>query len=266
MNVTGGADRKYEDQRLPIQYTNYDKNASQNGPRHPAPEPVTGPAPTSPQPRPPRTSQEHVVEWVREAITSRSILPGQRLGQEEVAQQVGVSIVPVREAFRVLEQEGQLTYRPRRGHFVTELRIEDVEEIYGLRQAMEERAVRYTMERIDESVKQRMRTAAEECRAAALARDVIGELRANREFHFSIMDAPGRPHTLRIIRKLWDQTESYRAIYYSLPEEAEKTVAAHDRILAATVDEDVDLLLFELDRHRDRALLRMREILTAPAE
>ncbi len=206
-----------------------------------------------------------MVEWLREAITSRTILPGQRVGQEEVAERVGVSIVPVREAFRVLEQEGQLTYKPRRGHFVTELRLEDVEEIYGLREVMEERAVRYSMERIDDQVKERMRSAAEECRAAAAARDVIEELRANREFHFSIMDAPGRPHTLRIIRKLWDQTESYRAIYYSLPDEAETTVAAHDRILAATLDEDVELLLFELNRHRDRALEVMRGILATEA-
>ncbi|MDQ2622122.1 MAG: GntR family transcriptional regulator [Actinomycetota bacterium] len=227
---------------------------------------MASPEPTQEKRRPPRTSQEHVVEWLRDAVTSRRLQPGQRVGQEEIAEQVGVSIVPVREALRVLEQEGQLTYRPRRGHFVTELRVEDLEEIYGLREIMEERAVRYTLSEVGTDVKDRLVAAAEECRLAAEARDVFNELRANREFHFSLMDAPGRPHTLRIIQKLWDQTEAYRALYYNVSAENEVTVAAHDRIVAATLEGDMDLLIFELNRHRNRALEVLRGILIAESE
>ncbi len=58
-----------------------------------------------------RTSQEHAVDWLRAAIVARELRPGERVVQEEVAEKIGVSVVPVREALRVLEQEGQLTYR-----------------------------------------------------------------------------------------------------------------------------------------------------------
>jgi len=208
----------------------------------------------------PRTSQEHVVEWLRQAIVSRRLHPGDKVRQEEIAELVGVSIVPVREAMRVLEREGQLTYRPRRGHFVTELRIEDLEEIYGLRDLLEERAVRYTMERFDSGMKERVAASALECKEAAERRDVLAELAANRAFHFGLMDAPGEPHTLEIIRKLWDQTEAYRAIYYNVTSENDATIAAHDRIVAAALDDDVDLTVELLREHRNRALEVLREI------
>lgn len=210
----------------------------------------------------PKTSQEHAVEWLREAIVSRRLRPGQRVGQEDVAEQVGVSIVPVREAMRVLEREGQLTYRPRRGHFVNELWIEDLEEIYGLRELLEERAVRWTMTTFDETMKARLVDAARACRAAAEARNILGELTANREFHFCLMDAPEKPHTLRIITTLWDNTEAYRALYYNSAEETEAAMDAHDEIVALALDGKVDDLVAALDSHRSRALEVLREILS----
>jgi DNA-binding FadR family transcriptional regulator len=75
--------------------------------------------------------QEHALEWLRRAIVAGELRPGERVGQDEVAERIGVSIVPVREALRVLEQEGQLTYIPRRGYFVVDLRVADLEEIYA---------------------------------------------------------------------------------------------------------------------------------------
>ena len=70
----------------------------------------------------PSTTTQHALEGLRRAIVAGELRPGSRIGQEEFAGQLGVSIAPVREALRILEQEGQVTYLPRRGYFVTELR------------------------------------------------------------------------------------------------------------------------------------------------
>src|SRR4051812_10021956 len=102
------------------------------------------------------TSQEHAVQWLRAAITSGVLRPGRRVGQEDVAERVGTSIAPVREALRVLEQEGQLTYRPRRGYFVTELHVADLEEIYEIRRVLEELAVRRALPTFDADALDRM--------------------------------------------------------------------------------------------------------------
>src|SRR5580704_7442836 len=98
-------------------------------------------SPSGPQSGP-QTTQQHAVDWLRPAIVTRALRPGERVDQEEGAERIGASVVPVREALRVLAQEGQLTYIPRRGYFVTRLAIGDLEEIYALRKLLEERAAR----------------------------------------------------------------------------------------------------------------------------
>ena len=202
----------------------------------------------------PGTTGEHALDALRRAIVAGELRPGQRVPQEEVADALGVSVAPVREALRVLEQEGQVTYFPRRGYFVTELRIADLEEIYDLRRLLEERAVRHALRTLDDARLATIDAAAVECERAAERGDVAAELAANRRFHLAILHADDQPHTLRMITLLWDSTEAYRAIYYNSPQERRHSIVAHERILAALRERDADRLVNELDDHRSRAL------------
>lgn len=210
----------------------------------------------------PGTTPEHVLWELRQSIVAGEYRPGQRVRQEELADRIGVSLAPVREALRTLEQEGQVTYRPRRGYFITELRVDDLKEIYALRQLLEERAVRATLPGLSDEEIDRIREAARECAEAALRGDVAAELRANRAFHFGMINGPGQEHTLRIIRQLWDSTEAYRAMYYNSPEERQATVHAHAGILEAVRRRDTDAVVKALDDHRDRALVHLSDLLS----
>lgn len=207
------------------------------------------------------TTQQHALEWLRRAIVAGEIRPGDRVHQDDIARRIGVSVAPVREALRVLEQEGQVTYLPRRGYIVTELRIEDLEEIYQLRQVLEEMAVREALPKLDDEAIERLVLAARECADAAGAADVTGEIVANRRFHFAILDACERPHLLRLIALLWDSTDAYRAIYYNAPAERTAAIEAHDSIIDAIQACDADRLVRTLDDHRERALEVLRAIL-----
>jgi DNA-binding GntR family transcriptional regulator len=211
----------------------------------------------------PGTTQQHAVDWLRRAIVAGDLRPGQRVRQEDIAAQIGVSVAPVREALRVLEQEGQVTYLPRRGYLVTELRVADLEEIYELRRVLEARAARHALPSLDEDALERIRLAARDGVAAAERGDVAAELEANRRFHFGILEGPGNPHHVRVIRLLWDSTEAYRALYYNSPEERRAAGAAHERILGALQDGDAERLVTALDEHRARALDVLRGILAA---
>jgi DNA-binding GntR family transcriptional regulator len=210
---------------------------------------------------PPGTATQHALQWLRRAIVAGELKPGQRVLQEDVAERLGVSIAPVREALRALEQEGQVTYQPRRGYLVTELRIEDLAEIYELRQILEERAVRRALPRLDDAALDGITLAAADCVTAAEAGDVAAELEANRRFHFGLMETPDQPHMLRVIRLLWDSTEAYRALYYNSPEERREAGRAHERILDAVRRGAADELVAELDVHRARALKVLAGIL-----
>jgi DNA-binding GntR family transcriptional regulator len=200
------------------------------------------------------TAQQHAVDWLRRLIIDGDLRPGQRVNQEDLAASIGLSVAPVREALRVLEQEGQVTYLPRRGYFVTELRIDDLREIYALRALLEDRAARHALPTLDANALERIRRAARDCADAAERGDVAAELAANRRFHFAILDAADQPHVLRLIKLLWDSTEAYRAAYYNSPEERRHSIRAHDRILEAIAERDADRLVAELDAHRERAL------------
>jgi DNA-binding GntR family transcriptional regulator len=215
----------------------------------------------TPTAHPPGTAAQHALEELRRAIVAGELRPGQRVGQEEIAARLGVSLAPVREALAALEQEGQLTYRPRRGYFVTELRLEDLREIYELRTLLEGRAARRAAPLLDADALERIELAAREVVEAASAGDVAAELAANRRFHFALLEAPGQTHALRLIRLLWDSTETYRALYYNSPRERTEAVAAHERIVAALRAGEGDRLVAELDAHRQRALDLLGEIL-----
>lgn len=210
----------------------------------------------------PATSGRHALDGLRRAIAAGELRPGERVRQEEVATALGVSVAPVREALATLEQEGQLTYRPRRGYFVAELDLAELEEIYGLRRLLEERAARAALPALDAEAVERIAAAARECEEAADGGDVAAELAANRRFHFGILDGPGQAQTLRLIKLLWDSTEVYRAIYYNSPEARRSSLEAHERILTALRDRDADRLVAELDAHRAEALAALGAVLT----
>lgn len=207
------------------------------------------------------TVAEHALNGLRRALVSGELAPGERIGQEQIAASLGVSLAPVREALATLEQEGQVSYRPRRGYFVTELSVEDLVEIYELRALLEERAARHALPRLDDDAIERIELAARDCAAAADAEDVVAELEANRRFHFAILEAPEQPHTLRLIRLLWDSTETHRAYYYNAPEARDQSLRAHERIIAAIHAAEADALVAELDAHRREALVHLKRAL-----
>jgi DNA-binding GntR family transcriptional regulator len=207
------------------------------------------------------TAAQHAVESLRHTLIAGELKPGERVRQEEIAERLGLSLAPVREALAVLEQEGQLTYQPRRGYFVTELDLDDLREIYNLRRLVEGRAARTALPLLDEDAHERIALAARDCVEAVDRGDVTAELEANRRFHFAVLEAPGQVHTMRVVRLLWDSTETYRALYYNDPADRDHSLAAHIRIVEAIKADDAGRLVAELDAHREAALQRLAQVL-----
>jgi DNA-binding GntR family transcriptional regulator len=96
---------------------------------------------------PSRILSDHIANQLRVAIINDQLKPGQRIVEREIAEAMETSRGPVRDALLLLEREGLVVRYPHRGTFVTELSLEDAEEIYTLRQAIESLAVRYVLQR-----------------------------------------------------------------------------------------------------------------------
>ena len=219
------------------------------------------PTPASPIAPRPVSTHEVAVAWLREALMSGRLRPGDPIRQDVVAEEIGISAIPVREALRVLEAEGQVSYRPRRGYVVVELNFADVEEIYELRRILETEAVRRALPKITEQDVADMR------RAAALVDEMYATERtnearaANREFHFILFRRAESPHLSRLIKSLWDSTEVYRAVYNNSPRELTEIGRAHRRIIRLVAKRDLARAIVELDRHRARTVEVLSRIL-----
>jgi DNA-binding GntR family transcriptional regulator len=211
-------------------------------------------------------AQQYALDWLRQLINARALRPGDRIDEEDLADRMRVSAGSVREALRMLAQEGQVAYRSRRGYFVADLRMEDVREIYELRRILEERAARAALPTLDDEALSRIRHAAADFVNAVESDDVVSALAANRRFHFAMMDdVPTRPHTLELILVLWDSSEVYRAVYYNSRDDRLTAIDAHDQILDALARRDADSLVAEMDTHRQRALDALASILETGA-
>ena len=209
------------------------------------------------------TAQARAAATLRAAILEGELRPGQRVNQEEWADRAGVSMIPVREALRGLAGEGLVTYRPRRGYAVTELDLAELDEVYRLRRILEADALRRGVSLARAADLDALSDAADACTASCGKRDVAAQLAANRRFHDRLHALAGSRPLSRLIDLLWDSTEAYRALYYTLEDEIAEADRAHRSILEAVAVGDAEAAIGLQDAHRARALDRLHEALTA---
>jgi len=154
--------------------------------------------------RPP-TAQEAALVEVRSRILRGDIAPGTPMRQEDLAASLGVSRVPVREALRMLESEGHVTYIPHRGYRVTELDLDDLEEIYHLRALIEDDLARRALARRDIGHVDSVRAAHARLVTAEASgpTDATALAAANRAFHWAILrPTPRAERILTTLAKL----------------------------------------------------------------
>ena len=144
---------------------------------------------------------DHVYSALRERILSGDLPRGTKLRQASLAEELGVSRTPLREALRRLSTEGLVEFSPNRGATVSELDFGDMRHAWSARVALEPGSARLAAERRDEGSIAAMRAAIEQQRAAAEDKDA--SFAANRAFHLALAAASGNPHLTRFAEMLW---------------------------------------------------------------
>lgn len=210
--------------------------------------------------RPP-TAQAYVLAELRRTIIAGELLPGQPLRQDALAERFGVSRVPLREAFKILEGEGQVVYEPHRGYKVARLSLDDLVEVYRIRELLEGEAVRLAVQRAGSGVLEAMRTEARAVEDHSASGDLLQMTAANRRFHFVLIAASGSPRLERLIQMLWDATDTYRFVYYGAENNRRLVEAEHNLIMQAFEARDAEQLIARLDEHRWHAVEGLRRFL-----
>ena len=197
---------------------------------------------------------EAALERLRESIILGELTPGAPLRLEELAQRLGMSISPIREAVRQLEALGLAEHVPHHGAKVMSLDVEELRELFSIRLAVETMAVRRAAELFDAAGEEAARAhlaAYDEARHRA---DAHAAMREHTAFHFTLYEASQSGWLLRLIRPCWDSCERYRPVLL-----AEKG-ALQDRheeldgeLLAACAAHDADRAAAALQAHLELA-------------
>lgn len=205
----------------------------------------------------PKTAQEAVLAEIRQQLLDGRLAPGVAIRPDALGEQLGVSAVPVREALRILEGEGHVHYRPHRGYVVAALDVDDLVEIYRIRELLETEAVRRAIGRLRADTVAKLREIVAEMEQAH--DDVISLTAVNRRFHFTVFEAAGMPQLVRVLRILWDSSDRYRLRYLMSVENRQLVHDQHQRMMQAIADGDVEAFIAESEKHRAHAVAALAE-------
>ena len=198
----------------------------------------------------PRTLPEYVYDWLRARILTGAYQPGEHISQQSVSDELKVSRMPVREAFKRLEAEGLINFKPYCGVVVNNLSLDTINEIYEIRRPLERLAIQKACLYIKSSDIRDLEALVKEMQENT--DDNIRFMAVNRRFHMFLYELSRMPHLMMIISNLWDITEPYRLLYVSLDGNKRKAIEEHQLILQALKNRDPDDACAEIvSHHRD---------------
>lgn len=154
-----------------------------------------------------------VFQTLRAAILKGDLKPGERLMELQLAAKLGVSRTPIREAIRMLEQEGLAITIPRKGAEVAKMTEKDMEDVLQIRCSLEELAVRLSCENITAAELQELRVAMEQFEEKAKTDNVVEIAKADVNFHDILYKASDNPKLLGLLNNLREQMYRYRVEY-----------------------------------------------------
>ncbi|ADI00902.1 MAG TPA: GntR family transcriptional regulator [Syntrophothermus lipocalidus] len=205
--------------------------------------------------------REVVFETLREAIINGTLKPGERMMEIQLAEQLGVSRTPVREAIRKLELEGFVVMIPRKGAYVAGISLKDIADVFEVRAAMEALAAGLAAERIT----------AEELEEMERLLVRIGEhIEANRLeevvemdtlFHEALYKASRNLKLEQILQNLREQIQRFRSTSLAFPGRMKEALEEHKKIVEAISDRNTALAQQLAQEHIENAENSMLEAL-----
>ena len=199
-----------------------------------------------------RPLREIVYEELKLLIVKGKIQPGMRLMEEELAEDMGVSRTPIREAIRKLEKEGLITIEPRRGAYVSQLSSQDMVEILEVRQNVEGFAAELAAKRITEEEKIKLKEIAEEYEIAVKENDMPAMIKADTAFHHIIVEATRNKILIQMVEQLQELVLRFRYLYYDNFKRSDKMTEEHKMIYQAILDGNADVAKESADVHINR--------------
>lgn len=179
-----------------------------------------------------------VFNTLRKAILTGELKPGERLMEIHLANRLGVSRTPIREAIRKLELEGLVTMIPRRGAEVAQITEKSLKDVLEVRRALDALCAELACERITEEEMEQLASACIEFEKATKTKDATEIARADVELHDIIVAATGNRRLVQLVNNLAEQMYRYRFEYIKDENQHEKLIEEHRMIYESIRNKD----------------------------
>lgn len=184
--------------------------------------------------------REMVFESLREAIIQGRLRPGERLMEIQLAEEMGVSRTPVREAIRKLELEGFVVMVPRKGAYVAGISVKDIVDIFEVRAALEGLAAGLAAERITDEEMDQLERSIHKINVSG-EEDLKAIVEGDTSFHALVYKASRNQRLVQIIINLQEQINRFRVTSLSQPGRSKIALDEHTKIVEAISDRNVEL-------------------------
>lgn len=194
-------------------------------------------------------AMERTLTQLKAMIVSGELSPGEQIRQEEMAEQLQISRVPLREAMNVLADQGLLFHRPHQGYFVTKRAPGEHAQIRRMLHLLENELM-LTIRWPETGILDGLRELNKQMLACSQAQDIRGLTEINRQFHFRIFSLSPNHLILEEVRRLWSMIEPSMWTKFQRADGREQTLAEHERIIAAIDANDRQACVSEMEQHR----------------
>ena len=205
--------------------------------------------------------REVVFNTLREAILKGELKPGERLMEVQLAQRLGVSRTPIREAIRKLEIEGMAVTMPRRGAVVAKMTVKDMEDVLQVRRALEELAVEIACEQISMSQMKQLAAAGAIFEEMTHTGDIKELADADIKFHDIIYESTGNLRLVAILKGFREQMYRYRVEYLKEKDNYPTLIQEHKGIMEGLKNRDKDTVVEIMHRHVTNQEVEMKKII-----
>ena len=181
--------------------------------------------------------REIVFESMRDAILNGVLKPGERLMEIQLAEELGVSRTPVREAIRKLELENFVVMIPRKGAYVAGVSLKDVADVFEIRSALEGLAAGLAAERVtDEELEQMEQALLFRGNEAEISLEQI--VKSDTDFHALVYRASRNERLIQILENLREQIQRFRSTSLAVPGRNKLAIEEHRMIVEALRNHD----------------------------
>ena len=190
-----------------------------------------------------------VFNTLREAILKGELQPGERLMELQLASKLGVSRTPIREAIRMLEQEGLAVTMPRKGAEVARMTLKDMEDVLEVREALDELAARIACAKINDEQLENLKSIRDEFKKSLDSGDVKKIAEEDVRFHDAIYEATDNAKLIALTNNIREQMYRYRVEYLKDQNNYPILIAEHDAIVNALEQRDKEMVTAEMHTH-----------------